>query len=147
MTTETPTDELIELILGCKQFSVISDKLKASIERTKGGDYRAVCHIENNPGTINYDGNELPVLRAGLWRLWSAKDWENSENRRKAALKHNDEIRSAWLAKVAEVEAYYVSLGTTVANAKQIVGMLSPDMVEAILANLALTRNAVKPQG
>jgi hypothetical protein len=69
---------LLLYLLRSRDYIIISDDCRKAIESAT--DYTNLVHIENESGTVNWKAELLPDCEPGTYRLWSAKDWQTTDN-------------------------------------------------------------------
>ena len=110
---------LLLYLLRSRDYIIISDDCRKAIESAT--DYTNLVHIENESGTVNWKAELLPDCAPNEYRLWSAKDWQTTDNVRSKVrelakqmlidydkgIEHNNRLR-------ARIVAYMLTLNVPV---------------------------------
>lgn len=137
-----PLAHYVDALIGSKEYAIIDDSVKDRIDSAVGGDPKTVAVVENGSDTLNHWGETLPVLRAGLYRLWTAKVWEVTENKRKAAILAIDNAHAEHSRKKAVIMDSFVKIGMTREIAAMAVGAMNHETIEQTYRNISATSGA-----
>lgn len=120
-----PLKEYVELLVGTKQFAIVSTDVAWKIGNVTNN--ASVCVLENEDRMYtDMFGSVLPKLDGGLCRLWLRSTFDAADNnrRRRQAERNN-------------AQAYYAALQQTVAEhmSKMMNGIMTVDLAKAMLVN------------
>ena len=77
MTTKE-LQALLPYLLGPRDYITISNDCSVIIAKVPYSEH--LVHIECESGTVNWKAELLPDCEPGTYRLWSAKDWQTTDN-------------------------------------------------------------------
>jgi len=123
--------EYLDLVVRHRDWATINELDRERIVR-EHPDYRQVCEIENSSEAVSSDGSLLPQLNAGLYRLWHKRDWDSSQNKRRAINERIAELQAAWQSKADAVVAGFCNQGINPLLATQMVKGLPQATIEAM---------------
>ena len=69
---------LLPYLLRSRDYITISNECRQAIIAAQ--DYDNIVHIENESGTVNWKAELLTDCTSNEYRLWSAKDWQTTDN-------------------------------------------------------------------
>jgi hypothetical protein len=79
-------ERAIAMFLGHRAYGIVSDSDELYIALNAIPMEQRQFVIENNEWSVAFDTTAMPMLQAGLYRLWNKQDWETSNNKHIAAV-------------------------------------------------------------